>query len=479
MNLNITLIKKFNFDVIALYLFFLWKVSPGIFADGFNYDDSHEILITRVDSVYDFFIFADHHFLYSLILYLISFLLSFANLQIINLLFVFGALFFTKKIYDLLSFSYASFLLGGVILISSPIFLEYSIRIKQYTLDYCLVLMMIYMFAKLENSMITSKQFQLFGLLASFSSLIVLAVFIAFLIVRFRDFFKESNFKFLIIALMLSYFFYNIAFVRLKIFDEKYTEYFSFSFFLGNSVIDEVNNLVFALLIFFRGVSDNGFIFLFLIIFIIGLLKSYKSNKKIVEAFTLLLITFCFLHLFDLYPISAGRTMTFMFPFIIIFSSQVINFSNNKRLLLIIFIAISILLTNFTQSNYPSSYISEFVEDVNERELTIVDFYLIPQYSLYANSTYTNIQRMYKITDPCLYSTNRNNIVFLIDKNCSPLAIAMNSNIKFNDYKRIIFLSEENTINSKDEVSVVFENFDFYIVSETKLGKTYKLIYEK
>ena len=55
----------------------------------------------------------------------------------------------------------------------------------------------------------------------------------------------------------------------------------------------------------------------------------------------------------------------------------------------------------------------------------------------------------------------------------------MNSNIKFNDYKRIIFLSEENTINSKDEVSVVFENFDFYIVSETKLGKTYKLIYEK
>ena len=168
-----------------------------------------------------------------------------------------------------------------------------------------------------------------------------------------------------------------------------------------------------------------------------------------------------------------------MFPFIIVFSSQVVNFSNNKRLLLIIFVVISVLLTNFTQSNYPSSYISEFVEDANERELTIVDFYLIPQYSLYANSTYTNIQRMYKSTDPCLYSTNRNNIVFLIDKNCNPLAISMNSNRKFNDYKRIIFLSEENTINPKDEVNVVFENLDFYIVSETKLGKTYKLIYEK
>ena len=58
MNLNITLIKKFNFDILALYLFFLMKVSPGIYADGFNYDDSHEILITRVDSVYDFFAFA-------------------------------------------------------------------------------------------------------------------------------------------------------------------------------------------------------------------------------------------------------------------------------------------------------------------------------------------------------------------------------------------------------------------------------------
>ena len=479
MNLNITLIKKFNFDVLALYLFFLWKISPGIFADGFNYDDSHEILISRANSVYDFFAFADHHFLYSLILYLISFLIPFVKLQIINLLLVLGTLFFTKKLYELLSFSYASFILGGIILISSPIFLEYSIRIKQYTLDYCLVLLMIYMFAKLENSMITSKQFQLFGLLASSASLILLPVFITFLIIRFRNYFKELNFKILIFAATLAYFFFKIGFVRLKIFDEKYTEYFSFSFFQGNSVIDELNNLVFALLIFFRGVSDNGFIFLFLIFFSVGLVKSYKTNKTIVEAFILLLITFCLLHLFDLYPISAGRNMTFMFPFIIIFSSQVVNFSNNKRISSSVFIVISVLLTSFSQSNYPNSYISEFVEEVNERELTIVDFYLIPQYSLYSNSMYTNIQRMFYATDECLYSSKNDNIIFLNDKNCAPLTIDINSNIEFNDHERIVFLSEENKFNTKDDINKVFENFEFYIVSEDKLGKTYKLIYEK
>jgi len=479
MNLNITLIKKFNFDVLVLYLFFLWKISPGIFAYGFNYDDSHEILITRIDSVYDFFAFADHHFLYSLILYLISFLIPFANLQIVNLLLVLGTLFFTKKLYELLSFSYLSFILCGIILISSPIFLEYSLRIKQYTLDYFLVLLMIYMFVKLENSIITSKQFQLFGLLASFSSLIVLPVFTTYLILRFRNYFKEFNFKFLIFAAIPTYFFYKIGFVRLKIFDEKYTEYFNFSFFLGNSVIDELNNLVFALLIFFRGVSDNGFIFLFLIIFSVGLVKSYKSNKITVEAFILLLITFCFLHLFDFYPISAGRNMIFMFPFIIIFSSQIVNFSNNERLSSLVFIMISVLLTSFTQSSYPNSYISDFVEEVSNRELTIVDFYLIPQYSLYSNSMYTNIQRRFYVTDECLYSSKKNNIIFLNDKNCAPLAININSNIEFNDYERIVFLSEENKFNTKDNVNKVFENFEFYIVSEAKLGKTYKLIYEK
>ena len=242
MNLNITLIKKFNFDVLALYLFFLWKISPGIFAKGFSYDDSHEVLVTRVDTVYDFFAFADHHFLYSLILYLTSFLIPYTNLQIINLVFVLTILFFTKKLYEILSLSYISFLLSTLILLSSPIFLDYSIRIKQYTLDYLLVLLTIYIFAKLESSEITFRQFQVFGLLVSVSSLILLPIFIIFFILLQKQL-KELNIKVFIIGGLLAYFFYNIGVVRLKIFDEKYIDYFSFSFMLDGSMFEELINL--------------------------------------------------------------------------------------------------------------------------------------------------------------------------------------------------------------------------------------------
>ena len=479
MNLNITLIKKFNFDIYALYIFYLWKVSSGIFAKGFSYDDSHEVLVTRVDTVYDFFAFADHHFLYSLILYLTSFLIPFANLQIINLVFVLTILFFTKKLYEILSLSYISFLLSTLILLSSPIFLDYSIRIKQYTLDYLLVLLTIYIFAKLESSEITFRQFQVFGLLVSVSSLILLPIFIIFFILSFKSNFKELNIKVFIIGGLLAYFFYNIGVVRLKIFDEKYIDYFSFSFMLDGSMVEELINLAFALLIFFRGISDNGFIIFYLVIFIIGLLKSYKSGKKIVETFVILLIIFSFLHLFDFYPISAGRNMIFIFPFVVILTSQVVNISKKEKFSVFIFLVSGALLISFEKVNYPNSYISYFVDNVSDEELTLVDYYLIPQYSLYSNDTFTNIQRSSQATDRCLYSSNKNNIIFLIDRNCSPLAIEINFNKKINSYKRIVFLSEENENNTKEEVNQIFKDLNFSVVSEDKMGKTYKLIYEK
>ena len=151
MNLNITLIKKFNFDILVLYLFFVWKILPAVYADDFNYDDSHEVLVTRIDTIYDFFLFSDHHFLYTSILYLLDFVIPFSTLQIVNLFFALVILFCTKKLYEKLSFSYLSFLLNAVVLISSPIFLEYSVRIKQYTLDYLLTLLIIFSFVKLEK----------------------------------------------------------------------------------------------------------------------------------------------------------------------------------------------------------------------------------------------------------------------------------------------------------------------------------------
>ena len=78
--------------------------------------------------------------------------------------------------------------------------------------------------------------------------------------------------------------------------------------------------------------------------------------------------------------------------------------------MIILFVA-SILLTSSTQVSYPNSYIAEFVNELSDRELIIVDYYLIPQYSLYSENTYTKIQRRYE-TDKCLYSLIRKILYF-------------------------------------------------------------------
>ena len=59
------------------------------------------------------------------------------------------------------------------------------------------------------------------------------------------------------------------------------------------------------------------------------------------------------------------------------------------------------------------------------------------------------------------------------------MVLDLNKNKNYERYKKIVFISEENNINTKDEVTKVFKNTGFSIVSETKLGKSYKLVYEK
>jgi len=479
MNLNITLIKKFNFDVLALYLFFLWKISPGIFADGFNYDDSHEILISRADSVYDFFAFADHHFLYATLLYLLVFIIPFANLQIINLVFVLFILFFTKKLYEKLSFTYLSFVLSGLILLSSPIFLTYTLRIKQYTLDYLFALLIIYMFVKLEKSEILKQQFFYFGIVVSLFSLILAPVFIVLLTINLRENLKTLSIWIYIVLGILIYGFFEIGAITLKFFDEKYLDYFSFSFLTQGSIFDEMNNLYYSLLIFFRGISDNGSLFIYLLLFAIGLLKTFKTEKKLVVSFVLLFVLFCIFHVVDLYPISAGRNMTFIYPFVIIFLSQIIQITNNDKVSVIVFLLCTVLFSTFNKINYPNSYVSNLLHDSSSEELTIVDYYLIPQFTLYSDNSFTEIERRRSRFDQCLYSSNAENIIFLQDEYCNPLVLDLNKNKNYERYKKIVFISEENNINTKDEVTKVFKNTGFSIVSETKLGKSYKLVYEK
>ena len=76
-----------------------------------------------------------------------------------------------------------------------------------------------------------------------------------------------------------------------------------------------------------------------------------------------------------------------------------------------------------------------------------------------------------------MYSSAKEQIIFLQDRECRPLLFEIKEN--YNNYDRVIFLSEENKFNKKNEVKELFDNQEYSLISETKLGKTYKLIYEK
>ena len=137
-----------------------------------------------------------------------------------------------------------------------------------------------------------------------------------------------------------------------------------------------------------------------------------------------------------------------------------------------IFLA-TFLFTSFNQVNYPNSYINNFIDNVSEGEITIVDYYLIPQYSLYSNKNNTLIKRRYFQSDECLYSSAKEQIIFLQDRECRPLLFEIKEN--YNNYDRVIFLSEENKFNKKNEFKELFDNQEYSLISETKLGKTYNL----
>ena len=265
------------------------------------------------------------------ILYLLDFVIPFSTLQIVNLFFVLVILFCTKKLYEKLSFSYLSFLLNAVVLISSPIFLEYSVRIKQYTLDYLLTLLIIFSFVKLEKKEIAISKFIFIGVLVSLSSFILLPIFIVFLLINYKDSFKAKNTKFYLISIIFIYYFLNIGHFSLKVIDDRFLDYFNFSFSINGNPLEEFINLFYSLILFFRGVSDNGFLSIYLIVLIFGTIKLYKFYKKLVYAFLFLLTIFCIFHLLNLYPLSGGRNMTFIYPFVIIALSQITELLNNWK----------------------------------------------------------------------------------------------------------------------------------------------------
>ena len=103
----------------------------------------------------------------------------------------------------------------------------------------------------------------------------------------------------------------------------------------------------------------------------------------------------------------------------------------------------TVLFSTFNKINYPNSYVSNLLHDSSSEELTIVDYYLIPQFTLYSDNSFTEIERRRSRFDQCLYSSNAENIIFLQDEYCNPLVLDLNKNKNYERYKKIVFISEE------------------------------------
>ncbi len=477
MKTNIALIKKYNIDILLLVSFFLWRINTGLFPESFNYDDSHEILIYRTDSLYDFFAFADHHLLYSLLLYVWLLFISINSIQIINIVFCICIVFVTKHMYTKFSFGYWPFILNIFVLFNSPIFMDYSLRIKQYTLDYLLILLLINLLLDVQTDSITLNRFFLFGVLFSTFSLILLPVFSVFTIFVLHKRVKSFNLPLLLIPLILIIFFHFIGIVRLKIFDPEFFNYYSYSFNSGSGIGREIQNLFFNFLILVRGISDNGYLALFLLLFLFGLIQIYKSKSILLYVFLLVLTIFSILHLLDLYPMGGGRNMIFIYPLVLILFSHNIKITKNKVLVLILVILNIFTITSFANFNYPDTYIKILIEDIGNQDLTIVDYYSIPQYTLYQDEVTTKISRRYSLEEDCLYSSNTESILFLQNNRCKSIDIETIELKILEEYETINIISEYNTINSIDDFESFFSKGGYVLEDKVEYKKSYKLVY--
>tara|TARA_Y100001958_G_C21248455_1_gene581208 strand:+ start:13110 stop:14525 length:1416 start_codon:yes stop_codon:yes gene_type:complete len=460
--------NKFLIFQIICVIIFLYKYIPFFQAQNIWYDDAHELLISKI-SISDFKSFssvADHHLGFSLYLKIILnffgqehiyLLLGFLNLS----LFLIINFFLSKQNNFPLEI-----IAVQIFILMSPIVVDYMYRPKQYFIDFCIAVCLIYYFSKDKNIKF-NKILPLLLITSFFSNILIIYFFVPLLklILRSKD--RLLIFSSLLLVVPFFYKSYN------KFFNTSFREYW---FIYYENSFQSFSKLFFNNLMFLRNFNDLGLLPLIIVMTLFGLYRVYKENLNAFWMILIPVIVLNFLNLVNFYPIGAGRTDLILFPFIVYSFLYLIKFVSTK--IPIVYLLIFLLPVFFVVENKKVREDSthEILEQtiLYDFDIMYVSYYSIPQTILFDEG----FRKVEKVKGKCFYNSDNPKIIFMqTDKSqfCKPQKDFTYIKKQISDGKKILIIGHDSkTQNIINEINSM--NVTKNMISINKFGNNEFLV---
>ena len=460
-----TLNKKTSLVITStILIIFLYKYYGYVSSQGVWYDDAHELIISKI-SIFNFVDFAriaDYHFGFSLILLLITNLIK-LDLIYQVLVFIFLVAFGVTNFY-LISKKYnpTYLIVAQVSILISSTFVEYSFRPKHYVYEFLIVLIL----SVLLNEEISLKKISVILLLSVLFSNLLL---IYFIYPFYKYLKKDKNIKnFLFFILLIPILSNAID----KITFSKFKSYWKLE---NKSFMDAIENLYLNNLLLMRNYLDTGFLFIFILIVIIGLINLFLKDR---DLFLFIIVPYVFLNLLNIlnfYPIGGGRTDIIIFPFIffsIYYFSELCFSKFNFNLIFVLSILLTMIFIPVLLNNKidNTKLILDSV-DFEQYDSIFISYYTVPQFVLWSENM-SGASKNRGMSE-CFYHSKSEKIIFLQEyKNgsCHPLSNLGIIQREIKKNKKILILGydskTQNILNFVESDELLFKNLKI-----TKIGK--------
>jgi len=380
------LISKYNYlSNFIIYIFptllYVFNIRNIVFPINYQQDDVRELYISEYLDFSCILDKGDNHPLWTYLIWFLAkinfielgYLVSSLNIFLLILSIYFIVKFFKEK-YD-----YKVATLISIIFVSSPAVLTYSVSLKQYTLEllfssYCLYISRNNVTL---NKKLNSIYFYLVAIPLIMGSLVNAAVFCLLIFY----YLVENKFKIINLKYWLVFFIpVIIYFERIldKVSREAYSSYWE-NFFITSSVSSELfNKFTFIFNMLFK--SYFGFFYkdqlVYLLILVIFAVILYKFKQNLFPK--LVFLAFLLLNLLKLYPLGTGRTDIVLFPFILVFVGEVLNFILRKLNISSFYLLTLVVLTAAflnVDSYYKQEQIDEALQQIQKsltEDITII-----------------------------------------------------------------------------------------------------------
>jgi hypothetical protein len=243
----------------------------------------------------------------------------------------------------------------------------------------------------------------------------------------------------------------------------------------NKSLAEAIENLYLNNLLLMRNYLDTGFLFIFILIIVIGLINLFLKDR---DLFLFLIIPYCFFNLLNVlnfYPIGGGRTDIIIFPFIFFsiyyFSELCFNKFNYNSIFILSMLLIMALTPVLLNDKIDNTKL--MIDSVNFElyDTIFISYYTVPQFVLWSGDM-SNASKNKKISE-CFYHSKSEKIIFLQEyKNgsCHPLSDLEIVKHEINKNKKILILGydskTQNILNFVQSDELLFNNLKI-----TKFGK--------